>query len=296
MKEYVVYIAFLFFVVFSCEQSEDVSIQQHNKVDVVDVSETFIRDTIFVPSDTTFIYEERRYRGKHLYIQNPRAGEGTGFCIITLEINGQIYDEIESNGLEIKLEDLGFELGDSLHIKISHRTDCQPCVLGHFSPGSYRATAEYTDVHIDGDTIFWTTENELNGFPFLVEQYRWNTWVNIGVVGGTGIPITNYYSFILDSCYHSGNNKFRIKQGSVHGNQISESISKVYNIKPIVFNTNYSEIGYLNFSTITHYQLLDEYENRVAKGYDDKVDLTDFEKGIYFLNYDTVQNVNITLF
>jgi len=42
------------------------------------------------------------YHGKNLYVQNPFASSGVGYCTIEVEVNGQVTtDEINSSAYEI---------------------------------------------------------------------------------------------------------------------------------------------------------------------------------------------------
>jgi len=44
---------------------------------------------------------EGNYQGKNLYVQNPFAGSGVGFCVSEVIINGEVStDEINSSAFE----------------------------------------------------------------------------------------------------------------------------------------------------------------------------------------------------
>ena len=61
------------------------------------------------------------------------------------------------------------------------------------------------------DRVHWKTKKEQNGNSYIVEHFRWNKWVKIGEVDGTGLE-ENDYKFSVSSHLHSGQNKFRAKQ------------------------------------------------------------------------------------
>ncbi|PJC62331.1 MAG: hypothetical protein CO022_05125, partial [Flavobacteriales bacterium CG_4_9_14_0_2_um_filter_32_27] len=45
---------------------------------------------------------EGHYQGKNLYVQNPFAGSGVGFCTFEVTINGDVTtDEVNSSAFEI---------------------------------------------------------------------------------------------------------------------------------------------------------------------------------------------------
>ena len=51
-----------------------------------------------------------------------------------------------------------------------------------------KSTFENLSINVDKDQILnWKTKNEQGKFTYIVEQYRWNKWVKIGEVDGTGL-------------------------------------------------------------------------------------------------------------
>ena len=56
---------------------------------------------------------EGNYQGKNIYVQNPFAGTGVGFCVQKVEVNGQVTtDEINSSAFEIDFNNYQFKIGD----------------------------------------------------------------------------------------------------------------------------------------------------------------------------------------
>ena len=83
----------------------------------------------FVSSAGNIILEGN-YQGKNLYVQNPFAGTGVGFCVQKVEVNGQVTtDEINSSAFEIDFNNYQFKIGDKISVKITHKDDCKPKVL-----------------------------------------------------------------------------------------------------------------------------------------------------------------------
>ena len=90
--------------------------------------------TSLVISASTFatgvIVLEGNYQGKNLYVQNPFAGSGVGFCVQEVQVNGNVTtDEIASSAFEIDFRNLQLKLGDKVEVKIIHKDDCKPKVL-----------------------------------------------------------------------------------------------------------------------------------------------------------------------
>lgn len=73
---------------------------------------------------------EGTYQGKNLYVQNPYF-EG-GFCMTEVMVNKLVIldsSQLQVSAIEIKLDSLFSETGDTVVIEISHRANCYPKVL-----------------------------------------------------------------------------------------------------------------------------------------------------------------------
>ena len=239
----------------------------------------------FVSSAGNIILEGN-YQGKNLYVQNPFAGTGVGFCVQKVEVNGQVTtDEINSSAFEIDFNNYQFKIGDKISVKITHKDDCKPKVLNPevLKP---KSTFEVITMKLDGDgTLKWNTKNETGKLPFVIEQYRWNKWVKVGEMDGKGIGDNNDYVFKITTL-HSGENQIRIKQ--------VDYTSQPRYSKPVKFVSTMPEVTYvpvkvtkdITFSAETLYEIYDQYGNVVKKGFGKSVDCGNLSKGVYYLNYD----------
>lgn len=229
---------------------------------------------------------EGNYQGKNIYVQNPFAGSGVGFCVQKVEVNGQVTtDEINSSAFEIDFNNYQFKIGDKVSVKITHKDDCKPKVLNPevLKP---KSTFEVTVMKLGGDGILkWTTTNETGKLPFIIEQYRWNKWVKVGEVEGMGVGDKNDYEFKITTL-HSGQNQLRVKQ-------VDYSSRPRYS-KPTRYNSTTPELTFnpikvtdkITFSGETLYEIYDQYGNIVKKGFAVDVDCKNLSKGIYYLNFD----------
>ena len=229
---------------------------------------------------------EGNYQGKNLYVQNPFAGSGVGFCVQKVEVNGQVTtDEINSSAFEIDFNNYQFKIGDKISVKITHKDDCKPKVLNPevLKP---KSTFEVITMKLDGDgTLKWNTKNETGKLPFVIEQYRWNKWVKVGEIEGKGIGDNNDYIYKITTL-HSGENQIRIKQ--------VDYTSQPRYSKPVRFVSTIAEVTYvpikvtkdITFSAETLYEIYDQYGNVVKKGFGKSVDCGNLAKGVYYLNYD----------
>lgn len=230
---------------------------------------------------------EGTYQGKNLYVQNPFAGSGVGFCIHEVTVNGDVTtDEINSSAFEIDLSNHGLEIGEEVVVKIKHKDDCKPKVLNSevLDP---KSTFDIEDMEIDekDSLLKWTTKGETGKLPFIIQQYRWNKWVRIGEVQGKGGPDKNSYDYKFHP--HSGENKFRVIQEDYTG-KTNTSPSKTYR------NTDGEELDFspkkvrdeIVFTGESMFEIYDQYGNIVKKGFDKKVDVENLEDGVYYLSFD----------
>ncbi|MBS1646713.1 MAG: hypothetical protein JST67_05180 [Bacteroidetes bacterium] len=234
---------------------------------------------------------EGNYQGKNLYVQNPFASGGVGFCVTEVYVNGNLTtDETQSSAFEIDFKPHKLVIGDKIEIKIKHKDGCKPKVLNPevLKP---KSTYEVISMSVSPDgTLKWSTKAESGKLAYVIEQYRWNKWVKVGEVDGVGTASTNNYEFKVTP--HSGKNQFRVKQTDYSGQpRLSKSVE--YNnaagcdisfapakvSKEISFNCSEKPVE-------TMYEIYDQYGNIVKRGYGSKVDCSNLAKGGYFLNYD----------
>lgn len=235
----------------------------------------------------SMILIEGTYQGKNVYVQNPFASNGVGFCVYEVRVNDKITtDEIGSSAFEIDLRQFQLKNGDAVSIKIFHKDDCKPKVLNPevLKPKSTFVTSSIT---CDGgsEMLKWTTTAESGKLTYVVEQFRWNKWVKVGEVEGTGTAGPNAYQFKV--VLHSGENQFRVKQVDYSGQARTSPVAKVTSNKPeIMFFPVKAKTEITFEGGETMYEIYDQFGNIVKKGFGTKIDVTGLAKGGYFLNYD----------
>ncbi len=239
---------------------------------------------------TGVIVLEGNYQGKNLYIQNPFAGSGVGFCVQEVRVNGNVTtDEIASSAFEIDFRNLQLKVGDKVEVKITHKDDCKPKVLNPevLKP---KSTFEVVSMSVDKDLTFkWTTKGETGKLAFTIEQFRWNKWVKVGEVEGNGTSGENNYSFKVAP--HSGKNQFRVKQVDYTGQpKLSKTVDYMSTAAEVTFSPAKvsKEIGFFAGTTPveTMFEIYDQFGNIVKKGFASTVDASNLAKGAYYLNYD----------
>ena len=238
-----------------------------------------------LPAAAGTIILEGNYQGKNVYVQNPFAGSGVGFCTYEVTVNGDVTtDEINSSAFEIDLTVFGLEVGQKVVIAIKHKDDCIPRVLNAevLKP---KSTFEVIDIQInDEGVLMWKTKGEKGALPFVVEQKRWNKWIKVGEVEGKGTAGINSYRFKVDP--HSGENEFRVKQVDYTGvPRYSKSVRFTSTLEEVSFTPEKVKDN-ITFTFETLYEVYDKHGNIIKKGFGKTIDCTNLKKDFYYLSYD----------
>ena len=239
----------------------------------------------FLASRASVLVVEGKFQNKNIFILNGFGIAGVGFCVKEVKVNGQITsDETNSSSFEIDLRSLQLKLGEAVTIEILHSEGCVPKVLNmeDLKPRPYFEVV-MMDLSPSG-TLKWTAKNERAALPYIIEQFKWNKWVPVGVVDGLGTNEPHEYSFRV--VLHSGQNKYRIKQKGYNSFvKVSKDITVVSAvIRPsFAIPQNHSTI---DFSAETEFEIYDAYGNVVKKGFGKQIAIEKVDAGLYFLCYD----------
>jgi hypothetical protein len=174
-------------------------------------------------------------------------------------------------------------------IVIEHGDGCKPKILNPevLLP---RSTFVVTEMNVSKEgQIKWTTTGEQGKLPYIVEQYRWNKWVNAGEVDGEGVEGPNAYEFKVTP--HSGENKVRVVQidhsGTKKKSDEKTFVSDVEEVemapKKVKTEIKFTANGE---PAETKYEIYDAYGNIVKKGYSSSVNCENLRKGAYYINFD----------
>ncbi|MGQ1889662.1 hypothetical protein ACT29H_04400 [Thermophagus sp. OGC60D27] len=224
------------------------------------------------------------YQGDNLYVKNPYVDSGVGFCVYEVMVNGMTTtDEINSSSFEIDLTRYNFAIGAPVHIVLKHKDGCQPMVVNPDVIAA-KATFEIINITVEDNRLRWSTTKEAGILPFIVEQYRWNKWVQVGEVAGQGIPGQHHYEIPVR--LHSGENRFRVRQtDSFNNRKLSPEVVITNNEPPVELISN-KVSEQLVFTRSTLYEIYDIYGRIVFKGINDTVNIAGLNKGEYYLNFD----------
>lgn len=228
---------------------------------------------------------EGRYQQRNIFVINSVGPNGVGYCIYEVTVNGLVTtDEINSQAFEIDLTIYGLKTGDPVVIVIKHRDGCTPKVL---NPGALEPAPTFECVRIECSPIgvlIWETTGEMGKLNYIVQQFKWNKWVNVGEVLGNGTSIRNVYRF--QATLTSGTNKFRVVQKSYEGELRKSQVAEIVSTTQAVTFKYDRKTKQCIFSADTFYELYNPYGQIIKRGYGNMVDLTTLAKGDYYVSYD----------
>lgn len=228
---------------------------------------------------------EGKYQNKNIYIQNGKTDAGVGFCTYAVYVNGRLTnDEVNATAFEIDLNQLQLKFGQPVTIKIHHKDECDPPRVLNADVLKSIPTFEVVTMKMTNDgLISWTSKNEGGPMPFVIEQFRWNKWVNVGEVSGVGTPGEHSYKFQV-TALHSGENRFRLKQtGNL--SKYSAEVKIISSTPRCIFSLSKSS-KQIDFTCGTLYEVYDYYGSVVKKGYGTRVDIANLQKGGYYICFD----------
>jgi hypothetical protein len=228
---------------------------------------------------------EGKYQNRNIYVANPYPENGVGYCTYEVRVNGELIpDEVNGKAFEIDLKQFDLKTGERVVIEIKHKSGCAPKVL---NPAGLKPKPTFETEKIDLNSegiLTWTTSNEAGILDYIVQQFKWNKWVDVGQIAGIGTPDRHDYLFKVQLI--SGNNKFRIIQRNYEG-KIKKSTSVIHKstIPKLTFIYN-KRTKELVFSLPTQFEIHDLYGRLVKRGYGDSVKVSNLEKAEYYLSYD----------
>lgn len=234
---------------------------------------------------------EGTYYGKNLYVQNPMLDDGSSFCIDSVIVNGaRISMDIEGAAIELPLDSLNIEVGSTLFIKLYHDSTCRPLVLNVNIRPPYKKFDLDTITLATSGLLEWSSSCTTEHY-YIVQQYRWNRWVKLDQKAGIISDSLNNYSY--KSELHSGENEIRVKTVlRSNPNRGIFNVVKVESPKQLVTAKYHRQLNYVQFSGATSYEIYDAYGTVLSTGRSSSINLSEFQNGLYFINYD-VSNMKV---
>ncbi len=244
----------------------------------------FLLSSIFCTAGTIVL--EGRYQLRNIYVINSASPDGVGYCVYEVTMNGLVTtDEINSQAFEVDLSIYNLKLGDPVTVNIRHKDGCTPKIL---NPGALEPAPSFECSKIECSKeglLTWETTAEQGKLPFIIQQFKWNKWVNVGEVMGTGTAVRNNYKFQVQ--LSSGKNKFRVAQKSYEGElRKSPNCEVISTVSEVTFKYD-KKTKMVTFSAETSFEMYNVFGQIVKRGYGLTVDCTTLLKGEYYLSYDS---------
>ena len=254
---------------------------------------TLVVSQVLASAPAEFVIEGKYY-GENLYIKNVYSESTKTYAITEVTVNGKkIPAAVNAHAFEVSFADMGIQEGDAVTVKVKYNGEKKPFVINPevLKPKGGCLFAAQPKVD-KSRAIQWTTKNENHPLPFIIEQNKWNRWVKVGEVMGTGKPGENKYSFT--PIYTTGMNVFRIRQISPRGDEYVSAEVKFKSTAPEI-TANVDKSGNtINLSAESNYELYNQAGDLLSSGKGLVVDISKLEKNkIYWLSYDikTIQFV-----
>ena len=239
----------------------------------------------YIASYAGIVLLEGKYQNKNIYVQNAYSDAGVGFCTFAVYVNGKLTnDEVNATAFEIDLSQLQLKYGQDLTVKILHKDGCTPPRI--LNPDALKPSPTFDVVAMkmtNEGLLTWTSKNENGPIPYVIEQFRWNKWVNVGEVDGIGSAGEHNYKYQV-TALHSGENKFRIKQVGFQA-KTSAEIKIISSTPRCIFSVSKNS-KQIDFTCGTLYEVYDYYGDVVKKGYGSRVDIANLHRGGYYICFD----------
>jgi len=227
---------------------------------------------------------EGNYQLRNIYVSNKIVSSGVGFCVTNVFVNGEVSpDEINSEAFEIDLSLYNFNIGTPVTVEIFYKEGCLPNIINPLALKP-QATFKTENIKLNGDILEWTSVNETGSLPYQVQQFKWNKWVKVGEIKGEGSPEIHEYKYKVNPV--SGKNRFRVIQKSGDGRtKVSPEVDFTSSKPQLTFEYSKKEKS-VNFTGETSFEMYDAYGRIIKRGFSNKINVEDLEKGVYYINYD----------
>jgi len=227
------------------------------------------------------------YQGQNLYVSNPTLENDTNkFCVKAVYVNNvKTQDVINSNAFEIDFSQINLAEDKAVDVRIIYHEGCKPTIV---NPNVLQVSANFsiTPPRVDrrSNLLTWSISGTLDENPFIVEQFRWEKWIQLGEVLPSDSVSANSYAYEVG--FHSKQNTFRIRHIDISGvERISREGRYVSREEEItILSTRVSD--WIYFSGETLYEVYDEKGIFILDGFGKDINVRDFERGRYWVNFD----------
>lgn len=226
-----------------------------------------------------------KYSGRNLVIVNPC--ENGNCCITEIYVNGKKVDYTDnSTSFELSLSQ--FLKNELVSVQIRHRADCEPVVA---NPSVLVQDRQFQlpsfSFNKRNRILTWDMAQLDSNKSYVLEQFVYGKWMKIKDLGTPAQMLSNTYPPV----FNSGTNFFRLKEISPSGKVLVSPSLKVKIQDRKVEPKSLKVTKLLEFTDVTHYEIIDVSGFFVKGGTAKTVDVSELPKGDYFLNFDGKQAV-----
>jgi len=141
-----------------------------------------------------------------------------------------------------------------------------------------------------GGLLCWSATEDSSEMVYLLQQFRWNKWVNWDTLFSEMRTDTASYSVSISKYIHSGENVFRVLPFADGKPQKSSEkiIYKADSFGELLEQVMYpSKTDYvIEFKRETQYELYNKFGEIVRQGYGKSFSRKGLDGDVYYLNYD----------
>lgn len=226
---------------------------------------------------------EGKYAGKNIVVINPSVNED--FCISQVWVNGKNIEFTKhSNSFEIPLH--GFILDQIVSIQIHHLSDCEPIIVNQYDLIKQREfSLKSFNFNKKTRLLSWEIKELDSLKSYFIEQYLFGKWEKVKELGTPQEMAFNTFPPVVTS----GTNFFRMKEVDAEGKNLISPVIKVKIPNRYIEIKKFKVTKELEFNDVTHYEIFTENGFFVKSGTAKTVDVSELNRGVYFVNYDGMQ-------
>lgn len=224
------------------------------------------------------------YKEKNLYFFTPTCKTPVENELVSVKFKGRIiFETKEPRSFQVDLSKEGLMYGDEINIQVLYK-GCKPFMVNDAAIEK-RSSFKISDLQVsDTGLVSFKAYNEVDKFPFIIQQYKWNKWTTVAKVDGQGGE--NWKAYQIVSSITSGENKFRVVRYNLWKppTMSEEFIFASKKSKPsFTFDKKSKQV---TFSSKTSFKVKNEFGENVIEGDGKSIDLSEMPKGIYYIAYD----------
>ncbi|WKK81809.2 hypothetical protein [Marivirga arenosa] len=221
------------------------------------------------------------YNGENVFVRNPYLGQGAGFCIEAIYLNGQLLvKNPDVSAYQIDMQ--GLEVDSRVVIRIVHDDSCEPELT---NPEVIEDLLEFNwlKFYVDENEIIWITTKESKEGFYIVEKQIDNEWMILDTVKTKGGIFINQHSVEADHSF--GENLYRVQY---HDLKLPVKYSETFNYKSDKREITYAitDDWMIEFSEEVSFWLYNANSRIIKRGKDVTCDIQKLPKGRYMLKYD----------